>query len=33
MPKRKRKKEDGSKKEVKFKGVSKRGERFIADHD
>jgi len=30
MPKRKRGKEDGSKKEVKFKGVIKRGERFQA---
>jgi len=30
MPKRKRKKEDGSKKEVKFKGVKKSGKRFRA---
>ena len=30
MPKRNRKKEDGSKKEVKFKGVEKMGERFRA---
>ena len=30
MPKRKRKKEDGSKKEVKYKGVQKRGEKFYA---
>ena len=30
MPKRKRKKDDGSKKDVKFKGVYKRGERFQA---
>ena len=29
MPKRKRKKEDGSKKDVKFKGL-KKGERFEA---
>ena len=30
MPKRKRKNEDGAKKEKKYKGVSKRGERFKA---
>ena len=30
MPKRKRKNEDGSKKEVKYKGVEKQGERFRA---
>ena len=30
MPKRKRKNEDGTKKEKKYKGVSKRGERFKA---
>ena len=30
MPKRKRKNEDGSKKEVKYKGVSKNGKRFKA---
>ena len=30
MPKRKRKKGDGSKKEVKYKGVTKRGKRFGA---
>ena len=30
MPKRKRKKEDGSKKEVKYKGVTKIGEKFRA---
>jgi len=30
MPKRKRKEEDGAKKEKKYKGVSKRGERFRA---
>ena len=30
MPKRKRKNDDGTKKEVKFKGVDKRGERFKA---
>ena len=30
MPKRKRKKEDGSKKEVKYKGVTKIRERFRA---
>ena len=30
MPKRKRKNEDGSKKEVKYKGVQKRGEKFYA---
>ena len=30
MPKRKRKKEDGSKKEVKYKGVKKEGKRFSA---
>ena len=30
MPKRKRKKEDGSKKEVKYKGVIKEGQRFRA---
>ena len=30
MPKRKRKNDDGTKKEVKFKGVEKRGERFRA---
>ena len=30
MPKRKRKNEDGAKKEKKYKGVSKRGERFRA---
>ena len=30
MPKRKRKKEDGSKKEVKYKGVTKKGEKFRA---
>jgi len=30
MPKRKRKNEDGSKKEVKFKGVIKKGEKFRA---
>ena len=30
MPKRKRKKEDGTKKDVKYKGVGKRGERYLA---
>ena len=30
MPKRKRKNEDGSKKEIKYKGVTKRGARFNA---
>ena len=30
MPKSKRKNEDGTKKEKKYKGVSKSGERFIA---
>ena len=31
MPKRKRKNKDGSKKKVKYKGVTKRGERYHAD--
>ena len=31
MPKRKRNKEDGTKKDVKYKGVYKRGERFAAN--
>ena len=31
MPKRKRKEEDGSKKEVKYKGVQKSGKRFMAN--
>ena len=30
MPKRKRKNDDGTKKEVKFKGITKRGKRFQA---
>ena len=30
MPKRKRKKEDGTKNNVKFKGITKRGKRFQA---